>query len=230
AGVSTRSAGNWQEDEMPLAGNNNKKSLAELRRAGLRKGKTNPGGFEFLPVLEPANRSGGQQLPTLWTHFCSPSHVAAAPQVLAPTATTTILTTTTILKTTTTAATTATQEPTGAIDAAISPATPVAPPQTMARAVATEALSASEALSSATHVKQLKRMLAYGDSLTAGFRKLAECAPYGKSLCEELWAEGLPSEVWVCGLCGRTAASMALGVDSAAAQPDEPLGLQRLLQ
>lgn len=52
------------------------------------------------------------------------------------------------------------------------------------------------------------RLLAYGDSLTAGYYcRGSRFAPYGKSLAKALAAH-CESEIWVCGLSGLTAAEL----------------------
>jgi len=57
------------------------------------------------------------------------------------------------------------------------------------------------------------RILAFGDSLTAGYRK-SGClfSPYGASLCRDL-LPAFSADVWVCGLSGLTAAHMAGTLD-----------------
>eukprot|EP00928_Gymnodinium_smaydae_P016636 TRINITY_DN16274_c0_g2_i1.p1 TRINITY_DN16274_c0_g2~~TRINITY_DN16274_c0_g2_i1.p1 ORF type:complete len:384 (+),score=55.27 TRINITY_DN16274_c0_g2_i1:63-1214(+) len=57
-----------------------------------------------------------------------------------------------------------------------------------------------------------KRILCYGDSLTAGFCGNGQFfAPYGRVLMEELAAQGIACDVFVCGHSGRTAQEMVLG-------------------
>ncbi|CAE8634549.1 unnamed protein product, partial [Polarella glacialis] len=60
-----------------------------------------------------------------------------------------------------------------------------------------------------------RRILAYGDSLTAGFCDSdgeLRFSPYGKALCEAL-APSIAAEIWVCGLSGMEAAEMAQALD-----------------
>lgn len=59
------------------------------------------------------------------------------------------------------------------------------------------------------HTGTTRRILCYGDSLTAGFAengKLFE--PYGRSLADKLSSSGTNCEVFVCGLSGKTAREM----------------------
>jgi len=52
-----------------------------------------------------------------------------------------------------------------------------------------------------------RKVLAYGDSLTAGFYHFGRrFAPYGAALAEALGQTGVAVEVWVCGLSGLTVA------------------------
>lgn len=54
-----------------------------------------------------------------------------------------------------------------------------------------------------------RKVLAYGDSLTAGlYNKGDNFAAYGHVLADVLAAGGLATEVWVCGLSGLTAVQM----------------------
>jgi len=58
------------------------------------------------------------------------------------------------------------------------------------------------------------RLLAYGDSLTAGFHSGGRrFAPYGEALSTSL-APGLAADIWVCGLSGLTALEMLQMTDS----------------
>jgi len=61
-----------------------------------------------------------------------------------------------------------------------------------------------------TVLSPTKRILAFGDSLTAGYYLNGfRFAPYGAALAEALLPE-IQSEVWVCGLSGLTAREMAV--------------------
>lgn len=63
--------------------------------------------------------------------------------------------------------------------------------------------------------KSLKRVLCYGDSLTAGFCSGgAIFEPYGRSLAEALGAAGVPNEVLVCGHSGGLASDFVAKKDS----------------
>lgn len=76
------------------------------------------------------------------------------------------------------------------------------PPPLLARFVARE--------SDAGNTPPSTRILAFGDSLTAGFCKGGqEFEPYGNKLASALDLLGMHAEVIVCGLSGRTAAYMA---------------------
>lgn len=71
----------------------------------------------------------------------------------------------------------------------------------------------------ATDVK--RRVLCYGDSLTAGLcEEGRQFEPYGRHLAEELAFAGAVSEVFVCGLSGHTAAEMVRELDFKVAGPD----------
>lgn len=76
------------------------------------------------------------------------------------------------------------------------------------------------------------RVLAYGDSLTAGFRTTGHrFTPYGEPLAKAL-RHDIPTEVVVCGLVGLTAERMAAEMDQAVIQSEGPKvtqGLRRLL-
>mmetsp|Transcript_19016 Transcript_19016/g.34362 ORF Transcript_19016/g.34362 Transcript_19016/m.34362 type:complete len:358 (-) Transcript_19016:43-1116(-) len=79
-----------------------------------------------------------------------------------------------------------------------------------------------------------KRLLCYGDSLTAGFcMGGARFEPYGKTLGSALTKAGVPSEVWSCGLCAFTALDMVAEINSEQTRPDAAMqvgqGLARLL-
>jgi len=67
-----------------------------------------------------------------------------------------------------------------------------------------------------------KRVLAYGDSLTAGFHAGSPWVPYGESLSKALARTGVNADVVVCGFPGRTAAWMAENTGS-------KLGLEEVL-
>merc|ERR1712061_692832 len=54
------------------------------------------------------------------------------------------------------------------------------------------------------------RVLAFGDSLTAGFPSLE---PYAQAMAESLSDMGIPVEVTVCGLCGMTVHQMLAGMN-----------------
>lgn len=61
-----------------------------------------------------------------------------------------------------------------------------------------------------------RRILCYGDSLTAGFCDSGmSFEPYGRTLADFLGKAGIASEVSVCGLSGRTAEEMISQKDSA---------------
>lgn len=61
-----------------------------------------------------------------------------------------------------------------------------------------------------------KRILCYGDSLTAGFCNSGEkFEPYGRTLADMMGRSGIACEVSVCGLSGRTAEEMIAEKDSA---------------
>jgi len=79
-----------------------------------------------------------------------------------------------------------------------------------------------------------KRLLCYGDSLTAGYcMRGARFEPYGKTLGSALTKAGVPSEVWSCGLCAFTAVDMVAEINSEQTRPDAAMqvgqGLARLL-
>lgn len=54
------------------------------------------------------------------------------------------------------------------------------------------------------------RIVAYGDSLTAGF---PSCVTYAEALSQALADAGHPVEIHVCGMCGSTAEQMASGIN-----------------
>jgi len=61
----------------------------------------------------------------------------------------------------------------------------------------------------------VRRVLCYGDSLTAGFcaqGRLFE--PYGRTMAGELGRAGIPTEVLVCGHSGHTSAQMVANLDA----------------
>lgn len=62
-----------------------------------------------------------------------------------------------------------------------------------------------------------KRVLCYGDSLTAGFcAEGRQYEPYGRALAEALSAVGVACEVSVCGHSGHTTAQMVANLDELA--------------
>lgn len=59
------------------------------------------------------------------------------------------------------------------------------------------------------------RLLAYGDSLTAGYHAFGKLfAPYAEALSAGLFAADVSAEVWVCGLSGQTVSVMAAKPDA----------------
>jgi len=59
------------------------------------------------------------------------------------------------------------------------------------------------------------RVLCYGDSLTAGFYSGGQWfQPYGRALANEMAAYGVTCQVAVCGLTGKSAEEMLLGVNA----------------
>lgn len=56
----------------------------------------------------------------------------------------------------------------------------------------------------------MPRIVAYGDSLTAGF---PSCVSFAEALSEALAEAGHPVEIHACGMCGMTAEQMASGVN-----------------
>lgn len=60
-----------------------------------------------------------------------------------------------------------------------------------------------------------RRVICYGDSLTAGFCSSgAQFEPYGRSLVKELAARGVPCEIVVSGHTGKTAEEMVASLDT----------------
>ena len=60
-----------------------------------------------------------------------------------------------------------------------------------------------------------RRVVCYGDSLTAGFCSLgAQFEPYGRTLVKELDTSGVPCEIVVSGHSGKTAEEMVAALDS----------------
>eukprot|EP00933_Yihiella_yeosuensis_P082153 TRINITY_DN95931_c0_g1_i1.p1 TRINITY_DN95931_c0_g1~~TRINITY_DN95931_c0_g1_i1.p1 ORF type:complete len:358 (+),score=65.90 TRINITY_DN95931_c0_g1_i1:79-1152(+) len=60
--------------------------------------------------------------------------------------------------------------------------------------------------------QQVKRILCYGDSLTAGFFAQGfQFEPYGRTMSETLSAAGIPCEVSICGHSGKTTKEMVAG-------------------
>lgn len=73
-----------------------------------------------------------------------------------------------------------------------------------------------------------KRILAYGDSLTAGYSMFNSYTPYGGELGKALRALKTPADVWVCGHPGRTADWMVAQLDTTGGQ-NVPPGLRQLI-
>lgn len=84
--------------------------------------------------------------------------------------------------------------------------------------------------SSPQHGCAPKRILAYGDSLTAGY---PDYEPYAKSLVDTCTAVGFPVTVVGCGLCGHTSTDMAFALMSRCVHDTckrTGIGLEKLLQ
>jgi len=79
-----------------------------------------------------------------------------------------------------------------------------------------------------------RRILCYGDSLTAGFHANGQkFEPYARELFEALAATGVENEVHTCGLSGHTTQDMVAQLDSAAATDivkSAGKGLRRILE
>lgn len=74
-----------------------------------------------------------------------------------------------------------------------------------------------------------KKILAYGDSLTAGYNMFKSYVPYGEELGKGLRALKTPADVWVCGHPGRTADWMVAQLDATGGQ-NAPPGLRQLVK
>lgn len=69
--------------------------------------------------------------------------------------------------------------------------------------------SSTGSSSSSGEARTIRRILCYGDSLTAGFAANGQqFEPYGRAMSERLAVAGTACEVEVCGLSGRTAREM----------------------
>jgi len=79
-----------------------------------------------------------------------------------------------------------------------------------------------------------RRILCYGDSITAGFHANGQkFEPYARELSEALAVAGVENEVHICGLSGRTTQEMVAQLDSAAATDivkSTGKGLRRILE
>mmetsp|Transcript_128557 Transcript_128557/g.333271 ORF Transcript_128557/g.333271 Transcript_128557/m.333271 type:complete len:430 (+) Transcript_128557:83-1372(+) len=85
----------------------------------------------------------------------------------------------------------------------------VAMPVAFAAAVGAGSSSSNSSSGSNAEVRSVRRILCYGDSLTAGFAANGQqFEPYGRAMAERLAGAGTACEVAVCGLSGKTAREM----------------------